>query len=291
MEKSRTRWWDIPSAIFLFLMVIFSAWRLQTTNWAEGLGHVRNVAIFGLLIGLALGQSTFRKRSVILLSIGYMLVVFIWQWFGYIEFSKEESYLGDRLLILVSRLLTGISEFAAGRPVKDPIIFLALLFIPYWFTALFSGYQLTRHANALAATLPSGILMFIIYLNHYTTHDYSWLFGAYLFVAILLVGRVKYIADRIKWREQRVQISVESSMDFNNAIMVCAAVLILIVWTVPYTIPYNSDARKTWQKISASWFDKNEQIDNMFAAVKRTTFLLAIFTVMNLRWERARLAK
>lgn len=269
MENSRARWWDIPSAIFLFLMVIFSAWRLQSTNWTEGLGHVRNVAIFGLLIGLALGQSKFQKRGVIFLSIGYMLVVFIWQWFGYIEFSKEESYLGDRLLILASRLLTGISEFAAGRPVKDPIIFLALLFIPYWFTALFSGYQLTRHANALAATLPSGALMFFIYINHYTTRDYSWLFGAYLFAAILLVGRVKYIVDRIKWREQRVQISVESSMDFNNTIMACAAVLILIVWVVPYTLPYNTDARKVWQRISANWFEKNDQIDNMFAAVKK----------------------
>ena len=269
MENSRTRWWDIPSAIFLFLTILFSAWRLQTTDWAEGLGHVRNVALLGMLIGLALGQSTFQKRSVIFLSTGYMLVIFIWQWFGYIGFSEEESYLGDRLLILASRLLTGISEFAAGRPVKDPLIFLTLLFIPYWFTALFSGYQLTRYANGLAATLPSGIMMFIIYMNHYTTRDYSWLFGAYLFSALLLIGRVKYITDRVKWREQRVQISVESGMDMNNAIMVCAAALILVVWIVPYTLPYNADARKSWQKVHARLFPENEQVDNMFAAVKK----------------------
>ncbi len=269
MENSRTRWWDIPSAIFLFLIILFSAWRLQTTDWTEGLEHVRNVALLGLVIGLALGQSAFQKRSVIFLSIGYMLVVFVWQWFGYIGFSEEETYLGDRLLILTSRLLTGISEFAAGRPVKDPLIFLTLLFIPYWFTALFSGYQLTRHANGLAAALPGGIMMFIIYMNHYTTRDYSWLFGAYLFSALLLVGRVKYITDRIKWREQRVQISVESGMDMNNAIMLCAAALILVIWIVPYTLPYNADARKAWQKVHASLFPENDQMDNIFAAVKK----------------------
>lgn len=269
MEKSSARWWDLPSAIFLFLTILFSAWRLQSTDWAEGLEHIRSVALLGLVIGLALGQSKFQKRSLIILSIGYMLVVFIWQWFGYIEFSKEESYLGDRFLILTGRLLTGVSEFAAGRPVKDPLFFLALLYIPYWFTALASGYQLTRHANALAAALPSGVLMFVIYLNHYTTHDYSWLFGAYLFAAMLLLGRVKYIVDRAKWREQRVQISAESSMDINNAIMVCAAALILVVWIIPYTLPYNADARKAWQKVSANWFSKNDQIDNMFAAVKK----------------------
>ena len=95
-------------------------------------------------------------------------------------------------------------------------------------------------------------MMFIIYMNHYTTRDYSWLFGAYLFSALLLVGRVKYITDRIKWREQRVQISVESGMDMNNAIMLCAAALILVIWIVPYTLPYNADARKAWQKVHAS---------------------------------------
>lgn len=244
-------------------------WRLQSTDWAEGLEHVRNVALLGLGIGLILGQSAFQKRSLLFLSIAYLLVIFIWQWFGYIEFSKEESYLGDRLLILTGRLLTGLSEFAAGRPVKDPLIFLALLFIPYGCTALFSGYQLTRHANALAAALPSGILMFMIHLNHYTTRDYSWLFGTYLFAALLLLGRIKYIADRTKWREQRVQVSAESSIDINNAIMVCAAALILAVWVIPYTLPSYADARKAWQKVSANWFSKNDQIDNMFAAVKK----------------------
>ena len=263
------RWWDLPSTIFLFLTILFSAWRLQTTDWAEGLGYVLNVALLGLIVGLALGQSKFQKRGVIFLSIGYMLIVFIWQWFGYIEFPKEVSYLGDRLLILTGRLLSGISELASGRPVKDPLIFLSLLYIPYWFTALFSGYQLTRHANALAAALPSGILMFIIYLNHYTTRDYSWLFGAYLLAAILLLGRIKYITDRVKWVEQRVQVSAESSMDMNNAIMICATALILVVWFVPYTLPYNANARKAWQKIYANFFPENEQLDNMFAAVKK----------------------
>ena len=269
MEKSHVRWWDLPSAIFLFLTILFSAWRLQTTDWAEGLGHVRNVALLGLIVGLVLGQSKFQKRGVIFLSIGYMLVIFIWQWFRYIGFSEEESYLGDKLLILMGRLLSGISELAAGRPVKDPLIFLSLLYIPYWFTALFSGYQLTRHANALAAALPGGVLMFIIYLNHYTTRDYSWLFGAYLLAAILLLGRIKYITDRVKWVEQRVQVSAESSMDMNNAIMVCATALILVVWFVPYTLPYNANARKAWQKVYASFFPENEQLDNMFAAVKK----------------------
>ncbi|MBI5964432.1 MAG: transglutaminase domain-containing protein [Chloroflexi bacterium] len=277
MEKSPARWWDIPSAIFLFLAILFSAWRLQSTGWTDGLEHVRNLALLGLFVGLALGQSVFQKRSVTLLAIGYMLVLLTWQLLGMVEFGEEETYLGDRLIVLAGRLLLGLSEFTAGRPVEDPLFFVAIFCIPYWFAALFSGYQLTRYANALAAILPSGIMMFVIYFNHYTSRDYSWMFGLYLFVALLLLGRQKYLRDRQTWREQHVQVSAESGMDFNNTIMVSAAILILIAWLAPSTLTFNAQARTTWQNISNKIFQKNDRLENMFAAAKKENLPVSDF--------------
>ncbi len=269
MEKSPARWWDIPSAIFLFLAILFSAWRLQSTSWTDGLEHVRNMALLGLLVGLVLGQSIFQKRSVTLLAIGYMLVLLTVQLLGMIKFGEEETFFGDKLIILAGRLLLGLSEFTAGRPVKDPLFFVAILCIPYWFAALISGYQLTRYGNALAAVLPSGILMFVIFLNHYTTRDYSWIFGLYLFVALLLLGRQKYLRDRKAWRKQHVQVSAESGMDFNNTIMVSAAILILVAWLAPSTLTFNAEAKSAWQAISNRIFSKNERLENIFAAAKQ----------------------
>ena len=49
MEKSSARWWDLPSAIFIS-SILFSAWRLQSTGWTDGLEHVRNVKLLGLII-------------------------------------------------------------------------------------------------------------------------------------------------------------------------------------------------------------------------------------------------
>ncbi|MBI3162123.1 MAG: transglutaminase domain-containing protein [Chloroflexi bacterium] len=269
MNQSPARRWDLPSAVFLFFAILFSLWRLQLTGWTEGLGYVRNTAIWGLVIGLALGASAFKRRGVVLLTIGYMLVVFTWQWFNLIDFAKEDAYLGDRLLILAGRLLLGLSEYVAGRPVKDPLFFIAMLCIPYWFISLISGYQMTRHANALAAILPGGIVMFLVFLLHYTDEDYSWLFGAYLFAAFLFLGRQKYLADKRKWDARRVQIPVESGMDFNNTILASAAVVILLVWLIPSALPYNNAIRKTWNDTSKKWFARNERWENMFASAKQ----------------------
>ena len=112
--------------------------------------------------------------------------------------------------------------------------------------------------------------MFVIYFNHYTTRDTSWLFGLYLFMAFLLMGRQKYLRDREIWRERHVQISPESGVDFNNTIMVSAAVLIILAWMAPSSVlTFNSYARKTWQSISKELFPQNDRLENIFAAAKK----------------------
>lgn len=267
MEKS-SRWWDLPSAILLLVAILFSAWRLQTTDWTEGLGQVRTVAVFGLVIGLALGQSRFNKRGVFLLSLGYMLFFFLWQWLGLIKFEEEQTYLGDQLLILFGRLLTDAGEFFSGRPVENQLLVVVLLCIPYWFAGLFSGYQLTRHASYLPSILPGGILMFFVHAYHFTSKDYTWMFGAYLFIALLLLGRQKYLLDRKKWTKERVQVSSENSLDLNNTSMVIAAVLIMVAWGLPYTFASNADAKEAWQTMTRTWFS-DDPLENLFASVNK----------------------
>lgn len=272
MQKPEARWWDLPSAAFLFLILLFSTWRLQNTEWTDDLDKVWDVAFWGIVLGLTLGQSLFKRNTIILLAAGYTLVVFTWQLLGIIEFGRLETYLGYRLTVLAGRLISGISEFAAGRPVKDSLFFVTLFCIPYWFSSLYSGYQLTRRGNALAAVLPHGVLMFIIHFNHYTSRDNTWLFGLYLLSAILLVGRQKFLKDRDVWRDRHVQISPESGMDFNNTILISAAILIFAAWVAPSSIvTFNKVARSTWQRISKDLFPQNEQVENIFAAAKRET--------------------
>ena len=271
MKNSPARWWDPPSALFLFFVILFAVARLQYTEWTDGLNHVGNMAMLGLIVGLALGQSKFQRRAVIFLALGYFVTLLIWQLFGMLEFGRGETYLGNKLMLLGGRLWLGVSEFSADRPVKDPVFFVTLFCIAYWFSALVSGFQLTRHANALAAVLPGGILMFVIYFNHFTRRDYGWLFGLYFFVVLLLLGRQKYLQDRIQWQAQHVQVAEESGKDFNNAILLSAALLIVVAWLTPSPLTFNAQAKSAWKTISNKILPKNKGLDNMFAAAKKET--------------------
>lgn len=268
MEKTSARWWDLPSAILLFLLVLFSAWRVQVTDWTEGLHLVRNIAVVGLFIGLALGQSNFQKRAVISLSIAYMIVFFIWQWLWFIEFSEEQTYLGEQLLILFGRIFTNLNEFLAGREIDDQFFVMALLCFPYWFVGLYSGYQMTRYANVLASVLPAGVMMFIVHTYHFTTKNYSWMFGVYLFIVLIFISHQKFIKDKIKWLKERVIFSQESGLDITSTTLYLSIAVLALAWFVPYTLPAKAEAREVWKQTFGDWFS-SERFENIFSSINK----------------------
>lgn len=268
MKDQPTRHWDPPAVLILFLAVLFSAWRLQTADWADGLAQIQNVAIIGYVVGLALGYSRFEKRGVVFFSIAYMLVISAWQLLGLIEFGEDQTWLLDKFSILIGRLATDVNELLAGRAVKDQFFVVALMCLPFWCASLYSGYHLTRKGDFLKSILPNAILMFIVHAYHYTSRDYTWMFGVYLFLALLLLSRLKYIADRARWIETRVQVSSESALDLTNTTFTVAAVLILIAWGAPYILPATAGGRELWRKTYGEIFPR-ERFEDIFASVDK----------------------
>lgn len=268
MEKSHARAWDLPSSLIMLVAVLLSAWRLQSADWTEGLEQIPNVAMIALGVGLALGYSRYQKRGAVFFALAYMAVIVAWQLMGAIEFAKDQTYLLDRLAILFGRLLTDVNELFAGRAVEDQFFVVALMCIPYWFISLYSGFHLTRHADYLKTILPNAILMFIVDAYHYTSKDYSWMFGVYLFLALILLGRFKYLSDRRKWVENRVQVSSESGLDLTNTTLTIALALILLAWGIPYSLPATPDGVEIWRKAYNKIFPP-ERFENLFASVDK----------------------
>ncbi|MBE3065955.1 MAG: hypothetical protein IMZ73_00785, partial [Chloroflexi bacterium] len=58
------RLWDFPSAAILTLILLTVSQRLYTTDWAPGLETALLLTVFGVLLGLALGFSQFKRGGV-----------------------------------------------------------------------------------------------------------------------------------------------------------------------------------------------------------------------------------
>ena len=267
MKESSSRW-DWLSAVLLFFAILFSAWRVQSTDWTDNLNYVRNLALLGAILGMALGYSYFEKRGVSWLVVGYTLVIFPMQLLTAMDRGLP---LASRLFALSGRLLVDLTELFAGRPVNDPLFFALLLCIPYWFLSLVAGYQLIRHANVLAAIMPIGVLTLIVHVNNQYGTDRSWVLGAYMLVCLLLVGRHNYLRERKGWIQQRVQIPEESALDFNNAAMISAVTLVIAAWMLPSILTFSARYRDTWGDMTKQWREVSERFSDMFAAAKYAT--------------------
>lgn len=263
MEKSPSRWWDLPSAALFILATLLSAWRLSSTDWTENLGYVTSLALTGAVVGLALGASKFGKRGASWLALGYTLVFIPRQLLGYYE---DEIYLGERLASVGGRILFSISEFTVNRPVKDPMFFIFLIGTLYWLIALISGYQLSRRNNSLAAILPFGLAMLVI--QHFDPTGRIWLVSIYLIVALTLLARGKYLRDRVSWTERGVHVAPETGPDLTVGALVGAAALIILAWNLPLDLSRVPKLEEKWNEFTRPWRGTRDRLGRAFDALE-----------------------
>lgn len=265
MEKSPSRWWDLPSAALFMLTVLVSVWRLTVTDWTDELGYVINLATAAAIIGLALGASRFGKRGVFWLALGYTLVLIPRQ---LVAFYENDIYIGERLAGVGGRLLFSIGEFAADKPVKDPIFFIALIGILYWFIALVSGYQLARYNRTLAAILPAGLTMLVIHQADRDPTERLGIIAIYFFAALTLIGRGKYLRDRKAWVGRGVHLAPEIGADLSMGALVGAAALILLAWNLPLNLSSAPALEEKWQDVTRPWRATRDRLGRAFDALE-----------------------
>lgn len=265
MEKSPSRWWDLPSAALFILAILACTWRLTITGWTDNLGTITNLAMTGALVGLALGASRFKKRGVRLLAWGYTLALAPRQ---LIATYSHNIYLGERLAGLGGRLLFSIQEIAADRPVEDPIFFLFLVGALYWGMALVSSYQLARHNNTLAALLPSGLALLVIHQFDRGNPQRIWLVAIYLFAALALIGRGKYLRDRAAWLQRGVHLTTEAGPNLTTSAMIGAAMLIMLTWSLPLDLSRAPALEEKWKQAMFPWRGARDRFSRAFDALK-----------------------
>jgi len=265
MEKSPSRWWDWSSAILLYLIVLVSTWRLSATNWTPNLEYTRHLAALGVILGLAMGYSRFGRRVIRLLVLEYTLMLIPIQ---LIQIFDPEIELRERFLSLLGRWLFSLQELILGRPVNDPLFFVTLLSLTYWIIGLTAGYYLVRHANFLAAVLPAGFVLLVVHLNDHAPSQRAWMMAVYLLLSLILLGRLNFLVNKARWRVQNIHTSPEASLDLTYGALAVAAVFILAAWIGPSAIPPAPALSNAWERLSKSWRETNNRLDDAFASIK-----------------------
>ena len=268
---ARNRWWDIPAALLLFAGIATATIRLAATNWTDQLATVQFIAGFGLLAGLALGQSKFNRGLVFLFGLLYGIFIVGWQLgstlYENIMWSERGISLGGRLGVTLTQLIQ-------RKPVNDNILFLVVMALLFWVLSVHAGYMLTRYGHPWQATLPIGLTLFIIHIHDPYWPYRTWFLATYIFFALLLLARMTYLHNRAEWQQRHTRLPPYLGLDLIRATLGATAILILFAWTAPAMASSVPLAERAWKQVSRPWTIARSRMSNAFASLRASVGLV-----------------
>lgn len=259
MKQAFPRRWDWYSAVLLAAIVYVSTARLSITDWTRELGYVESIAVWGIILGLALGMSRSERRSAGWLMGGCTIAMLAWQM---MMASTEKVNALERLAGSAERLALAFGRLAGGKPVADPIFLVVLLSLLYWSIGVYCAYRLIRGARLLDILIPPTIPILVVqYYDSYEA-DRIWIIAFYFFLVLLLIGRVNIIRDRETWETERVFAGAEAESDVGKSILIMAIMLVMVAWLFPTPSATLPAAARVWQEINKpfetthQWFNE-----------------------------------
>jgi transglutaminase-like putative cysteine protease len=268
MEKlhaQQSRWWDWAAIGLLLLLLHTLASRLLATSWTPFLNLLQTFTSLAFIVGTALGYSRFHRSTVRWLTFFYMLLLLPLIWTLVID---QDTSLEEQFLSVAGRLFFSASDFLARRPVEDPLFFVAIMSIAFWIISSWSGFTLVRNQNYLGAVLPSAVGLLIIQNYDNVNTSRLWFLAFFAFVALLLLGRLQFLQNKLSWLQRRVFVSPDNNIDLTSSMAVAAGLIIIVAWTAPASLSSLESAAKTWNKLTRPWHEFTDRMENAVSALE-----------------------
>ncbi|MGE5462250.1 MAG: transglutaminase-like domain-containing protein [Syntrophothermus sp.] len=264
MEKApnTTRWWDWASLALLFVLLEIVASRLVATSWTPYLYLAQTSTYLAFVVGVALGYSRFSRRLSQWLSAIFMVLMLPLQWTLMID---QNVSLEGQFTSVAGRLFFSTSDFLARRPVEDPLFFVVIMTLAFWFISSWAGFALVRDQNYLAAVLPCAIGFMTIQAYD---RNRLWILAVFAFMALLLLGRLHYLQNKEAWHKRRILLSPDTGVELTSSMVVAAGLLILVSWTLPSSISSWQSATRTWDKLTKPWRTFTQNMENAVSALE-----------------------
>lgn len=277
MDKQTKRWWDWLAASCLLIALMVVSIRLDVTNWTDQLYRIEFLVLVAVVLGLALGFSKFSAETVQVMALVFTLCAIPWQLGLSVDNKLADEQWTERLSFLGSRLGNNLGLFFSDKPVMDNILFLSSMALLFWLIGLIAGYQLARHGRPWVPLLVAGIALLVIdYYNPFLEfrEGYS---GLFVFLVLLLVGRMYFLSSRNSWKEQGTTVDSEIGFDFNRGMAVSGLVIVLIAWNVPVIADLFSAGAPAREWMTRTWDVIGKRLSNAVVGLQSPAVVTSDF--------------
>ncbi len=264
-EQQPLRWWDFPAALLLLAALFTIATRLTATQWTTHLAIIQTLAVFGVILGLALGQSHFSSRIAGAMAFLYGAYAIPWQLGATL---KDELLWQERLSILLNRLGVIVYQIGNREVVQDSLLFLVLMCVLFWAISIHASFTLVRHGNPWISILPGGLALFVIHSFDSLVTRRSWYLAVFVFFGLMLIARMTFLQHKNQWLKSRTATPPHIGMDFIRITILVSLLITILAWTVPALANAVPAAQKAWMPVQYAWKRTLDRFDSAFAYLK-----------------------
>jgi transglutaminase-like putative cysteine protease len=265
----KTSPFDWASFLLLNVIALVGAWTLAATEWDEHLSIMALIALLGVWTGTALARSRFPSFVAGLFATAYGLFVVGWQLGTTLDPALT---LRRKILSILGRFTVFLSVLIAGEPNQDPLMFVLIMALLFWFISVYSAWSVMRRGGIWGAILPGGITIFIISYFYLGEVRIGLFLAIYILLLLLLAIRVDLSNRQKVWESARARVPIDTAYRVSIAGLVAAVLLVGLAWGAP-AFARSETLADAWKTISDPFLDARDRVGDAFGTVRGPTIV------------------
>jgi transglutaminase-like putative cysteine protease len=143
-----------------------------------------------------------------------------------------------------------VSVVARGEPNLDPLLFVLMLGVFFWFCGSFGAWRVFRHKGFWAAMLFPGIALLINAYYYIGPIHVDLYLAFFIIISLLLAMWIDHTKRQATWNLIRAQVPPNLALRLGRAGFIAALAIVLVAWATP--------ALARTQQFSVIWDSVND---------------------------------
>ena len=255
---------DWVSFLLLNVIALVGAWTLAATKWDDHLSITALIALLGIWAGTALARSKFPSVVTGIFATAYGLFIVGWQLGTKLD---PALILRRKILTIIGRFSVFISVLIDGEPNQDPLMFVLIMALLFWFISVFSAWSVMRKGGIWGAILPGGIAVFAISYFYLGAVNIGLFLAVYILLLLLLAIRVDLSNQQKAWESVRARVPLDTPYRVSIAGLVAAVLIVGLAWGAP-AFARSETLAEAWKTISNPFLEARDRVGDAFGTVR-----------------------
>lgn len=270
-HDDRTMRMDWITWILFLMLMMDSSWVLSAAEWTDYLGQVSFITVCAVFAGTALARSRFSSLFASFSSLAYGIFTIGWQ-LG-LTMDPALSW-HDRSINLLGRIGVFLRVLLQGDTNHDPLMFVLLMAVVYWFMAVSGSWLVFRRSRTWQALLLPGFSVVVNAFYYVGDARIEAFLIVYVFLALLILVRSDIRGHQSEWRALRSRVPGDVDVHINRAGFVAALALVGLAWISP-VMSTVEDVDAFWNNLTEPVRTVRDRIGDAFGGLRTPVSLQA----------------